>query len=83
MKQHQYMYLYFSVVSLNLASFYGKIMHTAAVITLLVIVIFNTKIHSLFSSIQTMAHMIHAYFGDSKSIFDGEDTDHWKNSGGL
>ncbi len=67
------------LTSLDLASCYDRIIHTAAALALLKIGIPHSRIHSMFSSIQKMIHRIRTAFGDSEKTYGGEDLGDWKN----
>ena len=69
----------FILTSSDLEGCCGRILHTAADLTLLRISIPHSKIHIMFSSLQKMVHKIRTSFGDSEITYCGEDLGCWEN----
>ena len=68
---------YFAITSSELEGYYNRIVHTSATLALLCVGIPYSKIHSMFSTIQRMVHILKASFSDSDITYGGDEIKDW------
>ena len=68
-----------ALTSLDLASCYDRIIHTAAALALLRVDITHNRINSMFISIQRMVHQVRTMYGDLDITYGGDEIGDWNN----
>ena len=69
----------FTLASSDSEGCYNWSIHPEAVLALLRVGIPHTKIHSMFSTVQRMTHIIRKSFGDYEITYGGDDIGSWEN----